>query len=175
MTAIGSSLGLLFCGKDIELVWGHKEFLKFIILVNSICGILPFCFAIGLFYVTRKESFLVTPLSGFHGCLAGFLVALKQLLPNLELPMCFFRKTKAKWRHSLFWLYLTYFQRNPLTGLKGDPSDDFSFPSLFPAAMRPVTNPVANLFDRMLCARSRPSEVALPILDPTKASRRRLE
>ena len=34
------------------------------------------------------------------------------------------------------WLYLTYFQRNPLTGLKGDPSDDFSFPSLFPAAMR---------------------------------------
>ena len=34
------------------------------------------------------------------------------------------------------WLYLRYFQRNPLTGLKGDPSDDFSFPSLFPAAMR---------------------------------------
>ena len=32
----------------------------------------------------------VTPLSGFHGRLAGFLVALKQLLPNLELPMCFF-------------------------------------------------------------------------------------
>jgi len=101
------------------------------------------------------------------------------------------------------WLYLRYFQRNPLTGLKGDPSDDFSFPSLFPAAMRyfessvfffflhsllislfdiihcfcflcrPVTDPVANLFDRMLCARSRPSEVALPISDPAKASRRR--
>ena len=34
------------------------------------------------------------------------------------------------------WLYLRYFQRNPLTGLRGDPSDDFSFPSLFPAAMR---------------------------------------
>ena len=104
------------------------------------------------------------------------------------------------------WLYLTYFQRNPLTGLKGDPSDDFSFPSLFPAAMRyfesflffsflheqtlttdltfdfihcfcfpcrPVIDPMANLFDRMLCAWSRPSEVALPISDPTKASRRR--
>lgn len=150
----------------------------------------------------------VTPLSGFHGCLAGFLVALKQLLPNLELPMCFFWKIKAKvyqiaiskprailyllyqctysadtyklvdaeWSYlfvSLLllqwmpffvvcfssimafivpdsinflptlvsgmyvsWLYLRYFQRNPLTGLKGDPSDDFSFPSLFPAAMR---------------------------------------
>ncbi|KAG2564612.1 hypothetical protein PVAP13_7NG088258 [Panicum virgatum] len=199
--AIGSSLGLLFCGKDIEPVWGRKEFLKFIILVNSICGILAFCFAIGLYYVTGKESFLVTPLSGFHGCLAGFLVALKQLLPNLELPMCFFWKIKAKWMPFFVvcfssimafivpdsinflptlvsgmyvsWLYLRYFQRNPLTGLRGDPSDDFSFPSLFPAAMRPVTDPVANLFDRMLCARSRPSEVALPVSDPTKASRRR--
>ena len=38
---------------------------------------------------------------------------------------------------------------------------------------RPVTDPMDNLFDRMLCARSRPSEVALPISDPTKASRRR--
>uniref|UniRef100_A0A804MJ06 Rhomboid-like protein 19 n=1 Tax=Zea mays TaxID=4577 RepID=A0A804MJ06_MAIZE len=187
--AIGSSLGLLFCGKDIEPAWGRKEFLKFIILINSICGILAFCFAIGLYYVTGKESFLVTPLSGFHGCLAGFLVALKQLLPNLELPMCFFWKIKAKWMPFFVvcfssimafivpdsinflptlvsgmyvsWLYLRYFQRNPLTGLKGDPSDDFSFPSLFPAAMR------------MLCARSRPLEVALPISDPTKASRRR--
>jgi hypothetical protein len=201
LQAIGSSLGLLFCGKDIEPVWGRKEFLKFIILVNSICGVLAFCFAIGLYYVTGKESFLVTPLSGFHGCLAGFLVALKQLLPNLELPMCFFWKIKAKWMPFFVvcfssimafivpdsinflptlvsgmyvsWLYLRYFQRNPLTGLRGDPSDDFSFPSLFPAAMRPVTDPVANLFDRMLCARSRPSEVALPVSDPTKASRRR--
>ncbi|KAG2570254.1 hypothetical protein PVAP13_7KG102827 [Panicum virgatum] len=145
--AIGSSLGLLFCGKDIEPVWGRKEFLKFVILVNSICGILAFCFAIGLYYVTGKESFLVTPLSGFHGCLAGFLVALKQLLPNLELPMCFFWKIKAKWMPFFVvcfssimafivpdsinflptlvsgmyvsWLYLRYFQRNPLTGLRG--------------------------------------------------------
>jgi len=199
--AIGSSLGLLFCGKDIEPVWGRKEFLKFIILINSICGILAFCIAVALYYVTGKESFLVTPLSGFHGALAGFLVGLKQLLPNLELPMCFFWKIKAKWMPFFVmcfstimafivpdsinflptllsgmyvsWLYLRYFQRNPLTGLKGDPSDDFSFPSLFPDAMRPVTDPVANLFDRMLCARSKPSEIALPVTDPTKASRRR--
>lgn len=199
--AIGSSLGLLFCGKDIEPVWGRKEFLKFIILVNSICGVLAFCFAVALYYVTGKESFLVTPLSGFHGALAGFLVGLKQLLPNLELPMCFFWKIKAKWMPFFVlcfstimafivpdsinflptllsgmyvsWIYLRYFQRNPLTGLKGDSSDDFSFPSLFPDAMRPVTDPVANLFDRMLCARSRPSELALPVSDPAKALRRR--
>nr|BAJ88010.1 predicted protein [Hordeum vulgare subsp. vulgare]BAJ93884.1 predicted protein [Hordeum vulgare subsp. vulgare] len=199
--AIGSSLGLLFCGKDIEPVWGRKEFLKFIILINSICGVLAFCIAVALYYVTGKESFLVTPLSGFHGALAGFLVGLKQLLPNLELPMCFFWKIKAKWMPFFVmcfstimafivpdsinflptllsgmyvsWLYLRYFQRNPLTGLKGDPSDDFSFPSLFPDAMRPVTDPVANMFDRMLCVRSKTSEIALPVTDPTKASRRR--
>jgi len=199
--AIGSSLGLLFCGKDLEPTWGRKEFLKFIILINSICGILAFCIAVALYYVTGKESFLVTPLSGFHGALAGFLVALKQLLPHLELPMCFFWKIKAKWMPFFVmcfstimafivpdsinflptllsgmyvsWLYLRYFQRNPLTGLKGDASDDFSFPSLFPDAMRPVTDPVANVFHRMLCASSKPSELALPVTDPTKASRRR--
>lgn len=126
--------------------------------------------------------------------LAGFLVALKQILPNLELPMCFFWKIKAKvcislhlsvlqfvatqlfclvimkysWNFQwmpLFvivfstvmafivvesinflptlvagtyvgWIYLRYFQKNPLTGLKGDPSDDFSFASFFPDFMR---------------------------------------
>jgi len=30
------------------------------------------------------------------------------------------------------WIYLRYFQRKPETGLKGDPSDDFSFSSFFP-------------------------------------------
>jgi membrane associated rhomboid family serine protease len=56
--AIGSSLGLLFCGKDIEPVWGRKEFLRFIILVNSICAIIAFFFAIALYYATGKETFL---------------------------------------------------------------------------------------------------------------------
>ncbi|VAH40663.1 unnamed protein product [Triticum turgidum subsp. durum] len=172
--AIGSSLGLLFCGKDIEPVWGRKEFLKFIILINSICGILAFCIAVALYYVTGKESFLVTPLSGFHGALAGFLVGLKQLLPNLELPMCFFWKIKAKWMPFFVMCFSTImafivpdsinFLPTLLSGM---------YVSLFPDAMRPVTDPVANLFDRMLCARSKPSEIALPVTDPTKASRRR--
>ncbi|AQK42359.1 Rhomboid-like protein 19 [Zea mays] len=162
--AIGSSLGLLFCGKDIEPAWGRKEFLKFIILINSICGILAFCFAIGLYYVTGKESFLVTPLSGFHGCLAGFLVALKQLLPNLELPMCFFWKIKAKW--------MPFFVVCFSSIMAFIVPDSINFlPTLVSGI--PVTDPVANLFDRLLCARSRPLEVALPISDPTKASRRR--
>jgi hypothetical protein len=38
---------------------------------------------------------------------------------------------------------------------------------------RPVTDPVANAFHRMLCGSSKPSELALPVTDPTKASRRR--
>jgi membrane associated rhomboid family serine protease len=199
--AIGSSLGLLFCGKDIEPAWGRKELLKFIILVNFITSILAFVIAVALYYITGKESFLTTPLSGFHGVLAGFLVALKQILPNLELPMCFFWKIKAKWM-PLFvivfstimafivvesinflptllagtyvgWIYLRYFQKNPLTGLRGDPSDDFSFPTFFPDFMRPVTEPVANVFDKLCCARSRAGHQALPVSDPSKASRRR--
>jgi hypothetical protein len=71
------------------------------------------------------------------------------------------------------WIYLRYFQKNPLTGLRGDPSDDFSFPTFFPDFMRPVTEPVANVFDKLCCARSRAGHQALPVSDPSKASRRR--
>uniref|UniRef100_A0A6V7QUD0 Rhomboid-like protein 19 n=1 Tax=Ananas comosus var. bracteatus TaxID=296719 RepID=A0A6V7QUD0_ANACO len=202
--AIGSSLGLLFCGKDLEPVWGRKELLRFIILVNFFTSICAFAIAIALYYITRKESFLYTPLSGFHGVLAGLLVGLKQLLPNLELPMCFFWKIKAKWM-PLFvavfsivmafivpesinflptllagsyvsWIYLRYFQKNPTTGLKGDPSDEFSFASFFPEFMRSVVEPVASVFDRVCCG-ARPStevgEHKLPVSEPIEASRRR--
>ncbi|XP_073009791.1 rhomboid-like protein 19 [Typha latifolia] len=201
--AIGSSLGLLFCGKDLEPVWGRREFLKFVILTNFLTSICAFSTAIALYYITRKESFLYTPLSGFHGVLAGLLVGLKQVLPNLELPMCFFWKIKAKWM-PLFvgvfslvmafivpdsinflptllsgmyvsWIYLRFFQRNPRTDLKGDPSDEFSFASFFPEFMRPVMEPIASVFHRILCGRSTAStefgHLKLPVSDPLVASK----
>ncbi|XP_072957769.1 rhomboid-like protein 19 [Typha angustifolia] len=202
--AIGSSVGLLFCGKALEPVWGRKEFMKFIILVNFFTSVCAFVTAIALYYITRKESFLYTPLSGFHGVLAGFLVGMKQITPDHELPMCFFWKIKAKWM-PLFvavfsiimafiieesinflptllagtyvsWIYLRYFQRKPEIGLKGDPSDEFSFSSFFPEFMRPVIEPISSLFDRVLCTRLRTSEFidhTLPISTSTEASRRR--
>lgn len=178
-----STVGLLFMGKLLEPIWGSKEFLKFIFVVNFLTSICIFITAIALYYITRQESFLYTPLSGFHGVLLGFLVGIKQILPNQELSVL---KIKAKWMPSLVllvsiaasffsaesasylptlifgtymgWIYLRYFQRRPETNLKGDPSDEFAFSTFFPEIFRPVLDPIASLFDMICCQRSKISD-----------------
>ncbi|KAJ4720817.1 rhomboid-like protein 19 [Melia azedarach] len=202
-----SVLGLLFMGKLLEPVWGSKEFLKFIFVVNFLTSVCVFITAIALYYITRQENYLYMPVSGFQGILAGFLVGIKQIVPDLELYLL---KIKAKWLPSLMlllsiaisffttesatylptlifgtymgWIYLRYMQRKPETKLSGDPSDDFSFSSFFPEFLRPVIDPIASIFHRMLCGRTQTSNEAhgytlggapLPGSDPIEASRRR--
>ncbi|RWW68216.1 hypothetical protein BHE74_00024276 [Ensete ventricosum] len=67
----------------------------FIIVVNLFTSICVFVTAIALYYFTRQESYLYTPFSGFHGVLSGFLVGIKQILPDQELSL-FVLKIKAK-------------------------------------------------------------------------------
>ncbi|KAJ0046309.1 hypothetical protein Pint_06069 [Pistacia integerrima] len=232
-----STLGLLFMGKLLEPVWGSKEFLKFIFIVNFLTSVCVFITAIALYYITREESYLYMPVSGFHGILAGFLVGIKQIIPDQELSLL---KIKAKVHNfltdrnfcklkrclsnshpdplSIFcsgchllcfcypivisfltaesaaylptlifgtyigWIYLRYMQGKPETKLRGDPSDDFAFSSFFPEFLRPVIDPIASIFHRMLCGRSENSSdghghtlggAPLPGSDPIEASRRR--
>lgn len=200
-----SIIGLLFFGKLLEPLWGPKEFLKFVIVVNFLTSICVFTTAIGLYYIRTEEAYLYTPLSGFHGVVAGFLVGIKQIIPDQELV-----GIKAKWLPTIIgfvssaisffiegsatyiptiifgiytsWIYLRYFQKKPESGLKGDPSDEFSFSSFFPEFMRPILDPVASIFDRVLCGRTRNSGESadgsldashLPGSDPIEAMRRR--
>ncbi|ONH91897.1 hypothetical protein PRUPE_8G142500 [Prunus persica] len=202
-----STLGLLFIGKLLEPVWGSREFLKFIFVVNFLTSICTFITAIALYYITMNENYLYLPLSGFYGVLSGFLVGIKQIIPDQELPLL---KIKSKWLPSLSillsiaisfwtaqsatylpilifgtyisWVYLRYWQRKPETKLKGDPSDDFAFSTFFPEFLRPVIDPVASIFHRMLCGRFEASSesqgytlggTTLPGSDPIEASRRR--
>lgn len=202
-----STLGLLFIGKLLEPVWGSREFLKFIFVVNFLTSICTFITAIALYYITMNENYLYLPLSGFYGVLSGFLVGIKQIIPDQELPLL---KIKSKWLPSLSlllsiaisfwtaqsatylpilifgtyisWIYLRYWQRKPETKLKGDPSDDFAFSTFFPEFLRPVIDPVASIFHRMLCGRFEASSesqgytlggTTLPGSDPIEASRRR--
>lgn len=204
---VASTIGLLFIGKLLEPVWGSREFLKFIFVVNFLTSLCVFVTAIALYYITTQENYLYMPLSGFHGILAGFLVGIKQIIPDQELPVV---KIKAKWLPSLMlllsivvsfftlesatylptlifgtyvsWIYLRYWQRKPETKLKGDPSDDFAFSTFFPEFLRPVIDPIASIFHRMLCGRNEASNDAedhtlggapLPGSDPIEASRRR--
>ncbi|MCD7461214.1 Rhomboid-like protein 19 [Datura stramonium] len=206
--AIISTIGLLYLGKLLEPIWGSREFLKFIFIVNFLTSVFVFITAISLYYITRMEIYLYMPISGFQGVLSGFLVGVKQIMPDQELSIL---KLKAKWLPSLAllltiaisfftadlvsylptivfgtylgWIYLRYWQKKPETKLKGDPSDEFSFSSFFPEFLRPVIDPIATVFERMLCGRR--SETSneergytlggstLPGSDPIEASRRR--
>lgn len=204
-----SIIGLLFMGKLLEPIWGSKEFLKFIFIVNFLTAVCVFITAISLYYITRLEIYLYLPTSGFQGVLYGFLVGIKQIMPDEEMP---FLKIKAKWLPSLAllvcaalsffavdsssylptsvfgtyigWVYLRYWQRNPETKLKGDPSDEFAFSTFFPQLLRPIIDPIASILDRMMCGKRYESSkeesegftlggIPLPGSDPIEASRRR--
>ncbi|EEF29134.1 rhomboid-like protein 19 [Ricinus communis] len=202
-----STLCLLIMGKLLEPVWGSKEFLKFIFIVNFLTSVCVFITAIALYYITTQENYLYMPISGFQGVLSGFLVGMKQIIPDQELSVL---RIKAKWLPSLAlllsiavsfftpesvtylptiifgtylsWIYLRYLQRKPETKLRGDPNDDFAFSTFFPEFLRPVIDPIASIFHRMLCGRSETSTEAqgytlggapLPGSDPIEASRRR--
>ncbi|KAL6980380.1 Rhomboid-like protein 19 [Sarracenia purpurea var. burkii] len=177
-----STIGLLFIGKLLEPIWGSREFLKFIFLVNFLTSLCVFITAISLYYVSSQENYLYMPLSGFHGVLSGFLVGIKQSIPDQELSLL---RIKAKWLPSLTllvstimsfftadpatylptlifgtyisWIYLRYLQKKPEAKLRGDPSDEFSFSTFFPEFLRPVIDPIASILDRMLCGRFKTS------------------
>ncbi|KAL0340753.1 UNVERIFIED_CONTAM: Rhomboid-like protein 19 [Sesamum radiatum] len=53
-----STVGLLFIGKLLEPIWGSREFLKFIFVVNFLTSVCVFITAISLYYITRQESYL---------------------------------------------------------------------------------------------------------------------
>ncbi|KAL2227772.1 UNVERIFIED_CONTAM: Rhomboid-like protein 19 [Sesamum indicum] len=53
-----STVGLLFIGKLLEPIWGSREFLKFIFVVNFLTSVCVFITAISLYYVTRQELYL---------------------------------------------------------------------------------------------------------------------
>uniref|UniRef100_A0A0A9FB40 Uncharacterized protein n=1 Tax=Arundo donax TaxID=35708 RepID=A0A0A9FB40_ARUDO len=66
------------------------------------------------------------------------------------------------------WIYLHYFQKRLEAGLKGDPSDEFSFSSFFPGFFRPILEPLCSILDKLLCGRTRRPEATGQILDSSQ-------
>lgn len=53
---VGNVAVHLMAGKYLETIWGSKEFLKFIGLINLASGVSSFFVLIGLFYLTGDEA-----------------------------------------------------------------------------------------------------------------------
>jgi membrane associated rhomboid family serine protease len=77
-----NSLMLIFIGKFVEASWDAQEFFKFIILINAVVGLCTFIIMFILYCITRDQYFLFAKISGFHGVIAGLLIALFQLSPD---------------------------------------------------------------------------------------------
>eukprot|EP01089_Gocevia_fonbrunei_P002430 TRINITY_DN12399_c0_g1_i1.p1 TRINITY_DN12399_c0_g1~~TRINITY_DN12399_c0_g1_i1.p1 ORF type:complete len:313 (+),score=45.45 TRINITY_DN12399_c0_g1_i1:1204-2142(+) len=149
-----SVVGGLLCSKYLETLWGSRELVKFVILINALSGIATFSVCIFIYFVTLSETILFTPFMGFGAVLAAYTIAIKQLNQDRELLFLFF-PVRAKYLPTVFllgsipffflgspqpfivfgmffaWIYLRFYQAQPGGGY-GDMSKEFSFASFFP-------------------------------------------
>jgi membrane associated rhomboid family serine protease len=173
-----SVVSLLVLAKIIEPVWGSKEFALFLAVVNLWSGLGTFVLLYILYAVQQNGQLLFSEYGGFHGNLAGLLVALKQVMPENEVTLFGFVKLKIKHLPVLYvvlstvasavlggalntvpfilfgayaaWVYLRFFQQKPDLALKGDPSDEFRFASFFPEMVQPPIDAIAGSCSKTL-------------------------
>ncbi|KAK9845713.1 hypothetical protein WJX81_000351 [Elliptochloris bilobata] len=148
------AFGILMLAKVLEPVWGSKEFLKFVLLVDMAVGVstLSLLYLLYVCGVDPKGKLLYAELGGSEGIIAGCLVAVKQLMPENEVTLLGFIRFRAKLLPSLFvvlavvagtflgsalstvpfvcfgtclsWIYLRFLQPNSELNLRGDILND---------------------------------------------------
>jgi hypothetical protein len=75
--------GVVFTlGQRVERVWGAKEYIRFVCLVNTGVGCATFCSMFLLYVATADQYYLFTTFGGFQGVTAGLLVAYRQVAPE---------------------------------------------------------------------------------------------
>jgi membrane associated rhomboid family serine protease len=87
---------LIIAGKYLEPLWGVREYLRFIAIINSVCWTFMFAVLVLMYQlsteVTSKEGksfnperdILFHPVGGFAAIIAGFAVAMKELNPEQD-------------------------------------------------------------------------------------------
>ncbi|KAG1666228.1 hypothetical protein FOA52_011528 [Chlamydomonas sp. UWO 241] len=164
---------LILLARLVEPVYGSKEFLKFISIVNLSCGTAVFVVVYVVFAANPNGTLLYTEFYGFQGIAMGLLVAVKQILGDQDAKLFGAIKINIKFlpgilllaatagaaalgqSHQLGFLYvgalssyvyLRYFQPQGETGARGDASESFRFSGFFPAMLAPVVDPIASIF-----------------------------
>uniref|UniRef100_A0A7S0QX60 Transmembrane protein 115 n=1 Tax=Pyramimonas obovata TaxID=1411642 RepID=A0A7S0QX60_9CHLO len=194
---------LLVMARYLEPIWGSKEFLKFVVITNALVGLVTFMYMMTVYFATASEDYLYGKVCGFHGVVAAFVVAIKQLMPEHEvrlmgvirfrlknLPMALvvgviLLYVTAGYELVTFtilgtyfsWVYLRFYQERS-NGAKGDVTEAFSFSSFFPIVTRPAIDKLTAPIHKLLCPGRSTSGYSLagaplPGSDQSEAQRRR--
>ncbi|XP_033746676.1 transmembrane protein 115-like [Pecten maximus] len=163
---------VILCGKLLEPLWGALDMLLFFLIVNTGVAVVT-AFSYLIFYlVSKNEEFLFeTYIHGLAGYIAGFAVAVKQIMPDHVLVTSPFGKLRNTHIPLLLlfvvvtlrlaglldgpypfmfgfgilisWIYLRFYQKHT-NGNRGDMADNFGFPSFFPSQLQPFVAMFSN-------------------------------
>lgn len=163
---------LILCGKLLEPLWGTLDMLLFFVVVNVGVALLTSFLYILIYFISRHEMYLFhTHIHGLPGYIAGFSVAVKQVMPDhilITSPLGKLRNTHIPllllilsivlrlvgaldgpypfmfgWGIVVSWVYLRFYQKHS-NGNRGDMAENFSFASFFPSRLQPVVGIFAN-------------------------------
>jgi len=170
---------ILLYTKMLEPLWGTVECALFYFIVTISAGICTTFFYFALFALNFKEMFIFqTTIYGMGGLIGGYIVAIKQIMPDTllfsfgifrmkqdDLPLLLLIVSVILYLVNLInlsrvamiffgiiisWIYLRFYQKHK-NGTKGDQSNSFSFASFFPIIMQPFIAIVSNtIFDLLV-------------------------
>ncbi|KAJ3031859.1 UNVERIFIED_CONTAM: hypothetical protein HDU68_011618 [Siphonaria sp. JEL0065] len=164
-------VGLLLAGRYFERVWGTRELVKFILLVNTLSAVLSTFTVFFEFIASQQNEDLLykTYIGGMLGLLSAFLVAFKQAIPEHSLSIAGAISIRVKnlpsiafasfltlfilrivhvdafmvfYGITVSWIYIRFFKYHD--GIRGDRSESFSFGSFFPVSTHRIIVPISN-------------------------------
>lgn len=153
--------------KVLLTIWGHFEFIRFIILIGSVTNLIIVLWS-GLLYSILGFSDIFDPNGGFFAISVASAVAMKQLQPELELGIPSLRAKHLPFIYVTFslmlsflrggfhlfllgfigfhmsWIYLRYFQQLNQNA-RGDQSEAFEYHNFFPEMIQPLVRALSAL------------------------------
>ncbi|GAX76137.1 hypothetical protein CEUSTIGMA_g3580.t1 [Chlamydomonas eustigma] len=170
---VAELLALILLARLVEPVYGSKEFLKFIFIVDLATCLSVFMSVYITYAATKYGDLLYIKFHGFHGIAAGLLVAVKQVMQDQEMTLFGSFKFSIRYLPTVVilistavaialqdaysipfmyfgsysaWLYLRFFQYQQDSEVQGDASDAFKFSGCFPPFLAVVIDPIAAVF-----------------------------
>ena len=170
---------LFFVGNLLEPLWGLKEMVKFLVIINGLSFASVMVTYIFVYIFASMVTILYAQVGGFTVSVAGLLVGLKQALPEEELhlgslrirfknlPLLYLGLSlvlTGVFENGSFllmalygtlsgWFYIRKYQQRPESGALGDQSDSFRLVTLFPEAVHPTIESLSSQATQMFSKR----------------------